>query len=108
MLEERERSIEAKFAHDESVRFAVQARRAKLFGLWAAHRRQQSGLAAHDYALGLVTDLDLHGDEALLHRVGTDLIAAGSPVPVQELATALQMATARAVKIVIGRGAPAA
>jgi len=105
MLEERERAIEAKFAHDESVRFAVQARRAKLFGLWAAHRRQQSGLAAHHYALGLVTDLGLRQDDALLHRVTTDLIAAGTPISDQEIAAALRMATVRAVAIVIGRGA---
>ena len=106
MLEGRERSIEAKFAHDEALRFAVQARRNKLFGLWAARRRRQSGLAAHSYALELVADLDLHHEDALLRRVADDLIAAGTPAPDQEIAAALRTATARAVAIVVGREEP--
>jgi len=107
MLEERERSIEAKFAHDEAVRFAVHARRNKLFGLWAARRRRQSGLAAHRYALSLVTDLDLQREEALLRKVANDLTAAGTPTSDQEIATALQTATACAVAILDRHGSSA-
>ena len=107
MLEERERSIEAKFAHDEAVRFAVHARRNKLFGLWAAQRCRQGGLAAHRYALSLVTDLGLHREEALLRKVANNLAAAGTPASDQEIAKALQTATAQAVAIVVGRASPA-
>ena len=36
MFPERERAFEAKFAHDEEVRFLVGARRDRLFAEWAA------------------------------------------------------------------------
>ena len=36
MFPERERAFEAKFAHDEELRFRVGARRARLFAEWAA------------------------------------------------------------------------
>ncbi len=35
-LREREQSYEAKFAHDEELRFRIKARRDKLFARWAA------------------------------------------------------------------------
>ena len=35
-MQDRERGFEAKFAHDEEMRFMVQARRDKLFARWAA------------------------------------------------------------------------
>ena len=35
-FEEREQAFEAKFAHDEEMRFLIAARRDKLFGKWAA------------------------------------------------------------------------
>lgn len=35
-LHEREQSYEAKFAHDEELRFRIKARRDKLFARWAA------------------------------------------------------------------------
>src|SRR5690348_5444790 len=36
MFDERERGFEAKFAHDEELRFRVTARRDRLFAQWAA------------------------------------------------------------------------
>jgi hypothetical protein len=35
MFDARERAFEAKFAHDEEVRFRVTARRDRLFAQWA-------------------------------------------------------------------------
>ncbi|MFO1026849.1 MAG: ATPase inhibitor subunit zeta [Acetobacteraceae bacterium] len=36
LFQEREQSYEAKFAHDEALRFRIRARRDKLFARWAA------------------------------------------------------------------------
>ena len=51
---EREQNFEAKFAHDEELRFKVFARRNKLLGLWAAHKLGLAGQAAEDYAIGVI------------------------------------------------------
>ena len=37
-FEDREKSYEAKWAHDEDLRFRTIARRNKLLGLWAAEQ----------------------------------------------------------------------
>jgi len=36
-MQDREQAFEAKFAHDEEMKFMVRARRDKLFARWAAH-----------------------------------------------------------------------
>lgn len=107
MFEERERAFEAKFQHDEALRFRVHARRNKLFGLWAAKTLRRTGAEAHRYALDLVTDLGLQRDEALVAKVAGDLRRAGSALSDAEIAKALIAATGRATTIVLGRGAKA-
>jgi hypothetical protein len=107
MFEERERGFEAKFQHDEALRFRVHARRNKLFGLWAAQKLRRAGTDAHRYALDLVTDLGLQRDEALLEKVSADLRHEGSLLSDAEIATALSAAASRAAAIVLGRDAEA-
>ena len=105
MFEERERGFEAKFMHDEVLRFRFHARRNKLFELWAAKKLRRAGAEAHHYALDLVTDLDLQRDEALVRKVAADLRREGSPLSETEIATALAAAASRATAIVLGREA---
>ena len=107
MFEERERSFEAKFQHDQALRFRVHARRNKLFGLWVARKLQRTGAEAHRYALDLVTDLDLQRDEALVAKVAGDLRRGGNALPDGEIAKALIAAANQATTIVLGRGAKA-
>lgn len=45
-FEDREHGFEAKFAHDEELRFRVTARRDKLFAAWLAAERQLSATDA--------------------------------------------------------------
>lgn len=40
LLEERERGYEAKWAHDDQMKFAIMARRNALLGQWAAEEMQ--------------------------------------------------------------------
>ena len=63
-FDERERSYEAKFAHDADLRFKAEARRNRLLGEWAAGLLGLSGDDAKRYALTVVTsDFDHPGEE---------------------------------------------
>ncbi|MCW0180346.1 DUF1476 domain-containing protein [Zavarzinia sp.] len=75
---DREKSFEAKFAHDEEKRFRAVARRNKLLGLWAAEKLGLSGEAADAYAKEVViADFVEAGDEDVIRKVLTDFIAKG-------------------------------
>ena len=72
-FEDRERNYEAKWAHDEDLRFRTIARRNKLLGLWAAERLGLTGAAAESYAHELLS-LEVHGgrDEDLVSKLHED------------------------------------
>lgn len=71
---EREKGFEAKFRHDEELRFRVTARRNKLLGLWAAGLLDLQGEAAVAYAKEVVrSDFEAPGDNDVLKKVLADL-----------------------------------
>lgn len=73
-FEDRKKAAEAKWAHDEELRFKVMARRNKLLGLWAAAEKGISGDAAAAYAKEVVAaDFDEPGDEDVYRKVRADL-----------------------------------
>ena len=77
-FEDREKGYEAKFAHDEELRFKATARRNKLLGLWAAGLMGLSGTAADDYAKEVIkSDFEEAGDEDVFRKVRGDLDAKG-------------------------------
>ena len=84
-LREIEKGYEAKFKLDEELRFKVQSRRNKLFGLWAA---EQLGLSGHDvdqYARSLIRlGLEKPGHDDVVAKVLDDLGAAGIGVGERE------------------------
>ena len=59
-FDDREQAFEAKFAHDEEMRFRAEARCNKMLGLWAADLLGHTGDAAERYAADVVT-ADLKG-----------------------------------------------
>lgn len=73
-FEDRERNYEAKWAHDEDLRFRATARRNRLLGLWAAERMGMSGAAAESYANTLL-GLEVRGgrNEDIARKVREDL-----------------------------------
>ena len=72
----REKGFEAKWAHDEELRFKVYARRNKLLGLWAAAEMGISGSAMDDYAKEVVAaDFEKPGDEDVFEKVRRDFDA---------------------------------
>lgn len=80
-FDDRERAYEAKFAHDEQLRFKADARRNKLLGLWAADKMGVTGEAAAEYAKEVVkADFEEAGDEDVFRKVRGDFDAKGVTV----------------------------
>ena len=77
-FEKREKSFEAKWVHDEELRFKTYARRNKLSGLWAAAEMRIIGPAADAYAKEVVaSDFERAGDEDVFEKVRRDFDAHG-------------------------------
>ncbi len=77
-FDERKRAAEAKFAHDEELKFKAMARRNKMVGLWAAEQMGLTGDEAQTYAREVVTsDLAEPGDEDVFRKLRADLDAKG-------------------------------
>ena len=77
-FDKREGAFENKFAHDAELQFKAEARRNKLFGLWAAGLLGKSGAAAGAYASEVIAaDLDKGGEANVFAKVRRDFAAAG-------------------------------
>jgi len=77
-FDKREQGFEAKFAHDEELRFKAMARCTRLVGDWAATKLGLEGDAAVAYANGLVTaNLERQTVEDTLRQVSADLAPKG-------------------------------
>jgi hypothetical protein len=77
-FEKREKGFEAKWAHDEELRFRVYARRNKLLGVWAAGEMGMTGPAADSYAKEVVAaDFEKPGEEDVFEKVRRDFDAKG-------------------------------
>ena len=73
-FDEREQNFEKKFKHDQELRFKTNARRNKLFGLWAADRMGLKGAEAEAYAKAVVeADLGRGGGAGAREKVLKDL-----------------------------------
>ena len=77
-FDDRERAFEAKFAHDDELRFRVTARRNRLLGEWAARQMGLSDAETDAYAKEVVrADFEEAGDEDVIRKVLGDLTSAG-------------------------------
>jgi hypothetical protein len=77
-FDKREKGFEAKWAHDEELRFKVFARRNKLLGLWAAAEMGITGHAAEAYAKEVVAaEFEKAGDEDVFLKVRRDFDGKG-------------------------------
>ena len=87
---EREQAYEAKFAHDEELRFRALARRDKLFAAWAVGRVVLPEAEKQALVTAALKVPDGHGhDDALLAFFGQTLRDHGQEVSQHELTTAL-------------------
>jgi hypothetical protein len=77
-FDKREQGFEAKFVHDEELRFKATARCNKMLGNWAAGQLGLKGDAAVAYANELVTaNLESRSGEETLRKVSKDLAPQG-------------------------------
>ncbi len=77
-FDDRKQEFENRYAHDQELRFRVEARRNKLLGLWAAEKLGRSGADADAYAMDVVkADLQKEGEEDVFAKVMADFTAAG-------------------------------
>ncbi len=75
---DREQAFEAKFKHEEELRFKEHAMAAKAFGLWAAEQLGMSGKDAEAYAdKALECDVSHDMDVDVIHMVQQDLMSKG-------------------------------
>ena len=87
MFESRERAFEAKYAHDEEVRFLVTARRDKLMARLVAERLGMADAAQDELTAAILQLRDGPGHDALLIQlIAGTLQAHGNPTPAAEVA----------------------
>jgi hypothetical protein len=71
---DREKEFEARFKHDEELRFKATARRNNMVGLWAAGLLGLQGEAAAAYAREVVaTQFGPGGDQRVVDKLAADL-----------------------------------
>lgn len=89
-LHDREQAFEAKFAHDQDLRFRVAARRDKLFAAWAAQTLHLSEPATQALVAAVLHIPDLHNHtDMLVTRIAEIFAAQGHVVERGALADAL-------------------
>ena len=73
-FDEREKSFEKKFAHDEELQFKVSARRNKYIGQWASQILGYNPDQEKDYIQSVIkADFAEAGDEDVFRKVKEDL-----------------------------------
>lgn len=73
-MDDRGRALENKWAHDEELRFKVEARRNRLVGTWAAGQKGLSGDAVEQFILGVIAaDFQEAGDEDVFRKLRSEL-----------------------------------
>lgn len=102
---DRERAFESKFAHDEELKFKVDARRNKLLGLWAAELLGKQGDEAAAYAKEVVkADFEEAGDEDVYRKVKQDLDAAHVDISEHRVRRAMEDTLTEAKRQVMEEG----
>lgn len=72
-FDDRKKRYEGKYAHQEKIEFAVEARMSKLYGLWAAGQLGLEGADAQTYASEVVAaNLEEPGFDDILRKVRED------------------------------------
>jgi hypothetical protein len=97
-FDKREEGFEAKFAHDEELKFKAEARRNKLLGLWVAEQLGLSDEAAKDYARTVVAAEFGEGRDAdVVAKVMADLAAKGLTITESQIRLKMNELMAQAI-----------
>lgn len=104
-FDNREKAFEAKFAHDEELKFKVAARRNKLLGLWAAELLELEGADAESYAKEVIkSDFQEAGDEDVFRKVSGDLEAGKVDISEHRIRRAMEETMSEAKTQLMGEG----
>lgn len=75
-FDDRERTEETRFKHDQELQFKARNRGNRIFGAWVAEKLGLSGEAAANYAKDVVmADFETPGDDDIIAKVKADLDA---------------------------------
>ena len=81
-FDEREKSFEKKFVHDEELQFKVNAKRNKYLGEWAADKLGKVGSDRSAYAQEVIkSDFAEPGDEDVFRKIQSDFKKASISIP---------------------------
>jgi hypothetical protein len=97
---ERESEFEAKFAHDEALKFKILAHRSRLFAAWVADQMGES--APPDYADGFVAFALGRAANAIIEQARNDLHDHGIALADTKLVKAFEQADQQAQSDVLG------
>ena len=102
-FDERERGFEAKFAHDEELRYLVAARRDKLFAQWAAEQLRMSGAGGAELTASVLAVPDGPAHAKLLFKhVAKAFSDRGRTVREADLTEALDACAVQAQQQLLG------
>jgi hypothetical protein len=97
-FDKREEGFEAKFAHDEELRFKALARRNKLLGAWAAGLMGKKGPEADAYTASLIApDLLGEANDRVVVKIVADLKAQGIERSAQDVLGKMMDLLAKAI-----------
>lgn len=100
-FDERGDAFEAKYAHDEQLKFKAHARRNRALGVWAAEKLGLSGDEVDAYARSLIeADLEEAGDEDVYRKIKTDFDAKGVDISEHRIRRTMDELLAEAVESV--------
>jgi len=90
-FDDRDKSFEKKYAHDEELNFKAIARRNKLLGLWASEKLGLTGDDAAQYARDTVAaDFEREGTEDVVDKVLADFQKAGITISAAEIRSEME------------------
>ena len=73
-FDERKKSFERKFAHDEELKFKVAAKRNKYLGQWASQKLGHNSEKEKEYIQSVIkADFQEAGDEDVFRKIQADL-----------------------------------
>ncbi|MBI1244262.1 MAG: DUF1476 family protein [Alphaproteobacteria bacterium] len=102
-FDDREKSFENKFKHDEALRFKVTARRNKLLGLWAAAKLGIKDAEA--YAKDVVaSDFEKAGDDDVIEKIVKDANVKGVVISAADVRAQMEHLLPEAKKQVMQQG----
>ena len=97
-FDDREKSFEKKFAHDQDLKFKAESRRNKMIAEWAGAKLGISGAALDDYVKAVRrADLAEKGDDDVVRKLMKDFSDKGIKVAETEIRNQLGELLAKAV-----------